>query len=101
MRGCVDRLLLFGMDVDVKEAIISYDEMCRTMDRQLLQLVPLNQDNPLVHRLIIFCYIKIFSFHFRYLCVHALEDFATKMMPRIFFQEHRLLLYRFLHYLLF
>uniref|UniRef100_A0AC35FFM4 Uncharacterized protein n=1 Tax=Panagrolaimus sp. PS1159 TaxID=55785 RepID=A0AC35FFM4_9BILA len=48
MRGCVDRLLLFGMDVDVKEAIISYDEMCRTMDRHLLQLVPLHQENPLV-----------------------------------------------------
>lgn len=48
MRGCVDRLLLFGMDLDVKEAIISYEESCRTMDRQLLQLVPLHQDNPLV-----------------------------------------------------
>ncbi|KAE9555111.1 hypothetical protein FO519_001686 [Halicephalobus sp. NKZ332] len=48
MRGCVDRLLLFGMDIDVKEAIISYEEVCRSMDRQLLQLVPLHQDNPLV-----------------------------------------------------
>lgn len=48
MRGCMDRLLLFGMDVDIKDAITSQRYGCKTMDRHLIQLVPLHKDIPLV-----------------------------------------------------
>lgn len=48
MRGCMDRLLLFGMDVDIKDAITSRHYGCKTMDRHLIQLVPLHKEIPLV-----------------------------------------------------
>uniref|UniRef100_A0A7E4UMP3 Saposin B-type domain-containing protein n=1 Tax=Panagrellus redivivus TaxID=6233 RepID=A0A7E4UMP3_PANRE len=48
MRGCVDKLLLFGLDVDIREAIISYAGECRLTDRQVLELVPLQPNNPVV-----------------------------------------------------
>ncbi|TKR76814.1 hypothetical protein L596_017894 [Steinernema carpocapsae] len=48
LRGCVDRLLLFGLDDDVRDAITSYENSCRTTDRHLLQMVALSPDNHLV-----------------------------------------------------
>ncbi|KAH7680434.1 Protein HOT-4 b, partial [Aphelenchoides avenae] len=51
MRGCMDRLLLFGMDVDIKDAITSRHYGCKTMDRHLIQLVPLHKEIPLVRPL--------------------------------------------------
>ncbi|MFH4976215.1 hypothetical protein AB6A40_002924 [Gnathostoma spinigerum] len=47
MRGCVDRLLLFGIDEDVRDAMIERPE-CRATDRQLLRLVSLSPDTDLV-----------------------------------------------------
>uniref|UniRef100_A0A0N5C948 Protein quiver n=1 Tax=Strongyloides papillosus TaxID=174720 RepID=A0A0N5C948_STREA len=48
LRGCVDRLLLFGMDDDVKDAIITYHKSCRSTDRHLLQLISLSKDSQYV-----------------------------------------------------
>ncbi|KAI6241583.1 hypothetical protein M3Y99_00318200 [Aphelenchoides fujianensis] len=49
MRGCMDRFLLFGLDADIKKAISNLNNRaCRTMDRELLNLVSLSQDIPLV-----------------------------------------------------
>uniref|UniRef100_A0A1I7ZYY4 Saposin B-type domain-containing protein n=1 Tax=Steinernema glaseri TaxID=37863 RepID=A0A1I7ZYY4_9BILA len=48
LRGCVDRLLLFGLDDDVRDAITSYENSCRTTDRHLLQMVALSPENHLV-----------------------------------------------------
>jgi hypothetical protein len=49
MRGCIDRLLLFGIDDDIKVAISNLrSRACRAMDRRLMNLVPLNHDVPLV-----------------------------------------------------
>uniref|UniRef100_A0AC35TIR5 Protein quiver n=1 Tax=Rhabditophanes sp. KR3021 TaxID=114890 RepID=A0AC35TIR5_9BILA len=45
IRGCVDRLLLFGMDEDVKDAIITYHKTCRWTDRHLLQLISLTRNS--------------------------------------------------------
>lgn len=49
MRGCLDRFMLFGLDTDIKISISgSRKRICRTMDRRLMNLVPLNDDFPLV-----------------------------------------------------
>lgn len=48
LRGCVDRLLLFGMDDDVKDAIIIHHKNCRSTDRHLLQLISLSKDSQYV-----------------------------------------------------
>uniref|UniRef100_A0A915C2Q8 Uncharacterized protein n=1 Tax=Parascaris univalens TaxID=6257 RepID=A0A915C2Q8_PARUN len=47
MRGCVDRFLLFGLDEDVRDALVDRSE-CRATDRQLLHLVSLSPDTDLV-----------------------------------------------------
>ncbi|VDK54695.1 unnamed protein product [Anisakis simplex] len=47
MRGCVDRFLLFGLDEDVRDALVDRNE-CRATDRQLLHLVSLTPDTDLV-----------------------------------------------------
>ncbi|VDM37241.1 unnamed protein product [Toxocara canis] len=47
MRGCVDRFLLFGLDEDVRDALVDRSE-CRATDRQLLHLVSLTPDTDLV-----------------------------------------------------
>lgn len=44
----MDRLLLFGMDDDVKDAIITYHKSCRSTDRHLLQLISLSKDSQYV-----------------------------------------------------
>lgn len=49
MRGCVDRFLLFGLDEDVRDALVDRSE-CRATDRQLLHLVSLSPDTDLVSR---------------------------------------------------
>ncbi|CAD5214800.1 unnamed protein product [Bursaphelenchus okinawaensis] len=49
MRGCIDRLLLFGLDDDIKTAISQLGpRSCRTIDRHLLNLVSLSDNVPLV-----------------------------------------------------
>uniref|UniRef100_A0A8R1IVS3 Uncharacterized protein n=1 Tax=Caenorhabditis japonica TaxID=281687 RepID=A0A8R1IVS3_CAEJA len=45
IRGCVDRLLLFGLDDDVRNVLSAYDNqrVCRHTDRKLLRLFPLSE----------------------------------------------------------
>uniref|UniRef100_A0A1I7VKC4 Uncharacterized protein n=1 Tax=Loa loa TaxID=7209 RepID=A0A1I7VKC4_LOALO len=50
MRGCVNRLLLFGLDEDVRDALTVQSE-CRTTDRHLLHLVALTPQTDLVYSL--------------------------------------------------
>uniref|UniRef100_A0A1I8EHI9 Uncharacterized protein n=1 Tax=Wuchereria bancrofti TaxID=6293 RepID=A0A1I8EHI9_WUCBA len=47
MRGCVNRFLLFGLDEDVRDALMDKSE-CRTTDRRLLHLVALTPQTDLV-----------------------------------------------------
>ncbi|CAB3402498.1 unnamed protein product [Caenorhabditis bovis] len=51
MRGCVDRLLLFGLDDDVRNVLSGYDtqRVCRRTDRKLLRLYPLTTQTDLVN----------------------------------------------------
>ncbi|CAI2347650.1 unnamed protein product [Caenorhabditis sp. 36 PRJEB53466] len=50
IRGCVDRLLLFGLDDDVRNVLSSYnsDRVCRHTDRKLLRLFPLSAHTDVV-----------------------------------------------------
>ncbi|CAL2035976.1 unnamed protein product [Caenorhabditis brenneri] len=50
IRGCVDRLLLFGLDDDVRNVLSAYDNgrICRHTDRKLLRLYPLSDQTELV-----------------------------------------------------
>ncbi|CCD65221.1 Homolog of Odr-2 (Two) [Caenorhabditis elegans] len=44
IRGCMDRLLLFGLDDDVRNILSAYENqrVCRHTDRKLLRLFPLS-----------------------------------------------------------
>uniref|UniRef100_A0A1I7TEW0 C2 domain-containing protein n=1 Tax=Caenorhabditis tropicalis TaxID=1561998 RepID=A0A1I7TEW0_9PELO len=50
IRGCVDRLLLFGLDDDVRNVLSDYENrrICRTTDRKLLRLFPLSAQTDVV-----------------------------------------------------
>jgi hypothetical protein len=49
MRGCMDRFLLFGLDPDIRKAISNLENgACMTMARELLNLVSITEDVPLV-----------------------------------------------------
>ncbi|CAI4232314.1 unnamed protein product [Auanema sp. JU1783] len=50
LRGCVDRLLLFGLDDDVRNVLTQpYPQrICRQTDRKLLRLQPLSEESELV-----------------------------------------------------
>lgn len=48
MRGCIDRLLLFGLDEDVRERFDSYQRrgrICRETDRKIIKLYALNHED--------------------------------------------------------
>ncbi|CAI5446595.1 unnamed protein product [Caenorhabditis angaria] len=44
LRGCMDRLLLFGLDADVRNVLSSYENhrLCRRTDRKILRLIQLS-----------------------------------------------------------
>ncbi|CAD6186054.1 unnamed protein product [Caenorhabditis auriculariae] len=50
LRGCVDRLLLFGLDDDVRNVYASYNSqrICRQTDRNILRLYPLSDESEVV-----------------------------------------------------
>ncbi|KJH52853.1 hypothetical protein DICVIV_00898 [Dictyocaulus viviparus] len=50
LRGCVDRLLLFGLDDDVRSILSSNgnQQVCRETNRKILRLYPLSGDSDLV-----------------------------------------------------
>ncbi|GMT19176.1 hypothetical protein PFISCL1PPCAC_10473, partial [Pristionchus fissidentatus] len=48
MRGCIERLLLFGLDEDVRERFDSYQKrgrICRETDRKIMKLYALNHED--------------------------------------------------------
>ncbi|PIO61411.1 hypothetical protein TELCIR_17067, partial [Teladorsagia circumcincta] len=47
LRGCVDRLLLFGLDDDVRSVLSAYtsQRVCRETNRKILRLYPLSTDS--------------------------------------------------------
>ncbi|KIH61055.1 hypothetical protein ANCDUO_08681 [Ancylostoma duodenale] len=47
LRGCVDRLLLFGLDDDVRSVLSAYtnQHVCRETNRKILRLYPLSGDS--------------------------------------------------------
>lgn len=50
IRGCMDRLLLFGLDDDVRNILNAYgsERICRHTDRKLLRLFPLSGQTDVV-----------------------------------------------------
>ncbi|UMM21962.1 hypothetical protein L5515_003416 [Caenorhabditis briggsae] len=50
IRGCMDRLLLFGLDDDVRNILNAYEQqrICRHTDRKLLRLFPLSGQTDVV-----------------------------------------------------
>lgn len=50
LRGCVDRLLLFGLDDDVRSVLSAYtnQHVCRETNRKILRLYPLSGDSDVV-----------------------------------------------------
>ncbi|KAK6009125.1 hypothetical protein OSTOST_25976 [Ostertagia ostertagi] len=50
LRGCVDRLLLFGLDDDVRSVLSAYtsQRVCRETNRKILRLYPLSTDSDVV-----------------------------------------------------
>ncbi|KAJ1346946.1 hypothetical protein KIN20_001881 [Parelaphostrongylus tenuis] len=50
IRGCVDRLLLFGLDDDVRNVLSAYtsQHLCRETNRKILRLYPLSADSDVV-----------------------------------------------------
>ncbi|WKY00585.1 hypothetical protein Q1695_014984 [Nippostrongylus brasiliensis] len=50
LRGCVDRLLLFGLDDDVRSVLSAYtsQRVCRETNRKILRLFPLSADSDVV-----------------------------------------------------
>ncbi|VDM53926.1 unnamed protein product, partial [Angiostrongylus costaricensis] len=50
LRGCVDRLLLFGLDDDVRNVLSTYNSqhVCRETNRKILRLYPLSTDSDVV-----------------------------------------------------
>lgn len=50
IRGCMDRLLLFGLDDDVRNILNAYENqrICRHTDRKLLRLFPLSGQTDVV-----------------------------------------------------
>ncbi|ETN71201.1 hypothetical protein NECAME_00890, partial [Necator americanus] len=50
LRGCVDRLLLFGLDDDVRSVLSAYtnQHVCRETNRKILRLYPLSDDSDVV-----------------------------------------------------
>ena len=48
LRGCVDRLLLFGVDDDIRNVYAANTVTCRQTERKLLRLFPLSADSPSV-----------------------------------------------------
>ncbi|VDO90270.1 unnamed protein product [Heligmosomoides polygyrus] len=50
LRGCVDRLLLFGLDDDVRSVLSAYtsQRVCRETNRKILRLYPLSADSDVV-----------------------------------------------------
>ncbi|KAK6043007.1 hypothetical protein COOONC_19488 [Cooperia oncophora] len=51
LRGCVDRLLLFGLDDDVRNVLSTYNSqrVCRETNRKILRLYPLSTDSDVLN----------------------------------------------------
>uniref|UniRef100_A0AAF5PP69 Uncharacterized protein n=1 Tax=Wuchereria bancrofti TaxID=6293 RepID=A0AAF5PP69_WUCBA len=70
MRGCVNRFLLFGLDEDVRDALMDKSE-CRTTDRRLLHLVALTPQTDLVNILEFDCDNVLMYWFTMQLCQHG------------------------------